>query len=498
MMTMMRCNATYVLVLLMATAGATAARSEVEHDIIENEEYEQFGCTSYYNTGASVRPPNTKYDDDGAGFTAETCDQACKDQGYSFFGFECPMTNEVHCQCYTAQSVGEDKPLERANCKAEVGRDGDKHCTGPAMINGISLGGADIGSIYKVTTFAIANQEETDCLEVPPEPILQETIGSVLNSNAFLDDAVQIVGSGFDSDNDVDYVAFTVNQLWNKEGLPMIAVSYAEGNQGEMVCDMQTSSSLGLIEFESVTKYSAQCAHGYAEISVYLYVGDSDDFNIEECESCAAPDNNYVGYYLLLPCDHICEEVKEVFTEPPITESPTGSIIVSPPPPCPEDIILKHKVGETEFPVDQAVEILSQDTSTVTVKLTQAWTTATTLTTTNIDHIYAAYKTSIFDQNCYESVDVQPGATYEEEITITCNVLYPVAALEICVADDFAHEVLTVADNAEVPKCCYPSFRPNTPVVCYLLEINCVTECIDETQQRKLSPSSLRAGRFAN
>ena len=324
--------------------------------------------------------------------------------------------------------------------------------------------------------------------------------------NAFLVDAVQIIGSGFDSDSEIDYVTFTVSQLWNEQGLHMIAVNYAIGNEGgETICDMQVGSSdsdeaVQLVEYGSTTEYTAQCVYGYAEVNVYLYVGDSNDFNFEECESCAAPDNNYVGYYMLLSCEEICEE--DAITDPPtesIDEAPEY-----PPPPCPEDISLKHKVGDTEFPVDKAVQIVSQDTSTVTVKLNQAWTTGTA-TTTNIDHIYAAYKTSLFDQHCYESNNVQAGTTFEEEVTITCNIMSPVASLEICVADDLTHEVLTVADNAEVPKCCYPSFPPDTPVVCYRLEINCVTECIDETQQRKLSPlksssssSSLRGEKSTN
>ena len=109
--------------------------------------YEQHGCTSYYNTGYAYRPPNTKYDS----FTAETCNEACKDKGFKYFGFECPMLDQVHCQCYKADTIGE-KPVEDAVCKERVGKDGDKHCTGPAMKDDVSLGGADVGSIYKVKT----------------------------------------------------------------------------------------------------------------------------------------------------------------------------------------------------------------------------------------------------------------------------------------------------------------------------------------------------------
>jgi hypothetical protein len=79
---------------------------------------------------------------------ARICADACS--FYPFFGFECPTQNEVHCQCYTRERFG-DKPVETADCNALV--TGDKfHCTGSAMIDGISMGGADIGSIYEVSS----------------------------------------------------------------------------------------------------------------------------------------------------------------------------------------------------------------------------------------------------------------------------------------------------------------------------------------------------------
>lgn len=90
--------------------------------------------------GYAFRPPNTEHDGDQ--FDPDICHNACRDEGYSYFGFECPMTNDVHCQCYTtSESIG---PMEDANCKERVGNDGDKHCTGPAMMMGMSLGGADM------------------------------------------------------------------------------------------------------------------------------------------------------------------------------------------------------------------------------------------------------------------------------------------------------------------------------------------------------------------
>jgi hypothetical protein len=113
---------------------------------LKDAEYVQRGCSGYNGAGRfDTRPPNTPMKIGNA----KTCAEACAKENYPFFGFECPMTNDVHCQCYAGENIG-NKPVETIDCKALVGDGGDKHCTGSAMINGISMGGADIGSIYEV------------------------------------------------------------------------------------------------------------------------------------------------------------------------------------------------------------------------------------------------------------------------------------------------------------------------------------------------------------
>jgi len=112
-------------------------------------QYVQRGCTKY-NSGNrfDFRPPNTPLQPGNA----ETCSDACREAGYPFFVFECPMSNgEVHCQCYSDERVS-DKDVENKNCNEFVGGGGKKHCTGSGMIDGLSMGGADIGSIYEVPT----------------------------------------------------------------------------------------------------------------------------------------------------------------------------------------------------------------------------------------------------------------------------------------------------------------------------------------------------------
>ena len=163
----------FVFVFESVTIGAFDAKSSLRKGHAATRDlkvasaaatkYEQYGCTSYYNTGYAYRPPNTKYDS----FTAETCSEACKDKGFKYFGFECPMTDQVHCQCYKADTIGE-KPVEEAICKERVGKDGDKHCTGPAMMDGLSLGGANMGSIYKVG--AIDDEKDTTAASKQTDP----------------------------------------------------------------------------------------------------------------------------------------------------------------------------------------------------------------------------------------------------------------------------------------------------------------------------------------
>jgi hypothetical protein len=325
---------------------------------------------------------------------------------------------------------------------------------------------------------------EGDCVEIPPEPIWKETIGNV-DEHSYVEDAIQITSQGFDS------ITFTVSQIWFKEGTPMIAVHYGSGDDGEEVCNMNAPSDGGLVEFDFTQEYTAECFQGYADIGVYLFVGNLDDFDVEECESCSAANMDYVGHYLTLPCVSLCGDPIDIATEIPSentsTGAPTGIA------PCPEDVTLVRNFGSTQFPVDKAIEIVSQDTKTVTVKLNQAWTS-----TTAIDQIYASYKVSLFDRQCFETDNVEEGLY--DTVTITCNIMSPKAYLEICVVDDLDHDVLSEDDKATIPKCCHSELAPDTPIVCYSLEINCVSECLDETQQRKLkllsslsSSPSLRA-----
>jgi len=182
-------------------------------------------------------------------------------------------------------------------------------------------------------------------------------------------------------------------------------------------------------------------------------------------------------------------------TTSPTSSSPTDGDEGTPPKPpapepegeCPEDVQLLLINGETDgldsFPIANAVQIVSQDTSTVSVRLTNAW----TLGSTTVDNIFYNYQVNAFDEKCFEQEDVD-GGEYAE-ITIQCLQSNPFARLEICVADNGG--ALSTPNNGEVPKCCQPDLPEGTPVVCYKMIIWCNTVCVDAVERRGLRGISL-------
>jgi len=147
-------------------------------------------------------------------------------------------------------------------------------------------------------------------------------------------------------------------------------------------------------------------------------------------------------------------------------------------PTCPEDVELVDHKGQTDIDLDRVVKIVSQDTSTVKVSLNQGWDQLGD-EDIPIDHIYYSFRPDTFNEKCYEETSVMENAVFDT-VTIQCHVYKPYALLEICLVDDLKNELLTVEDNATVPKCCHPTFPPETPTVCYTIKINCVTECVEE------------------
>jgi hypothetical protein len=154
---------------------------------------------------------------------------------------------------------------------------------------------------------------------------------------------------------------------------------------------------------------------------------------------------------------------------------------------CPEDIQLIRQDGIMEYPND-TVTIISQDSSTVTVALTQTLTASET----DIDYIFYQYQVDSFSMQCYEEDNI-PGGEIINEITIECTEFSQTAMLEFWVADNINKGVLSELDDADIPKCCYPDGVPQgTPVTKYLIEISCISVC-DELEE-KFTTSSPTGG----
>jgi len=139
--------------------------------------------------------------------------------------------------------------------------------------------------------------------------------------------------------------------------------------------------------------------------------------------------------------------------------------------PCPEDVLIIKHEGVTPFPSD-GVRIMSQDETTVTVELTQTYTTPST----TIEYIFYQHSKDYFNSKCYEEKDID-GDSRVALITIQCMKHTPIALLDLWVADDIGKNVLAAGDNATIPECCHPDVPEGTPVTKYLIEIKCITAC---------------------
>jgi len=136
---------------------------------------------------------------------------------------------------------------------------------------------------------------------------------------------------------------------------------------------------------------------------------------------------------------------------------------------CPDDLLLIKHVGVEEYPND-AVRIVEQGTGTVTVQISQAY------STTEVSHFYYQYDVNHFSNKCYEEQDW----TLDEpiEITLQCTVSTQIALLELWVADpSFSGD-----NDAVVPNCCHPTVPEDVPITEYILEIKCVSACPEDIQ----------------
>ena len=95
----------------------------------------------------------------------ESCRDQCKNGGYKYWGTECPMTTQVHCQCSNAESLAAAGPeIDDAECNTDA-HSPKHHCVGPFSVGPYGLGAANVGTVYSTVaapTFACIN---SDCIK---------------------------------------------------------------------------------------------------------------------------------------------------------------------------------------------------------------------------------------------------------------------------------------------------------------------------------------------
>ena len=153
---------------------------------------------------------------------------------------------------------------------------------------------------------------------------------------------------------------------------------------------------------------------------------------------------------------------------PSKTHSPTASPTKKT---CPGEIeLLKHD-GVT---VCEAVSIVSQDTTTVTVKLTQNCTPPKS--DSYIDFAFWQYRKSEYSETCLGADEIHSGES--TTFTISCTHMNQKALLKLWVVDDISKGLMSEGDDAVVPKCCHPDDVPEgTAASRAVYAISCVPTC---------------------
>ena len=166
----------------------------------------------------------------------------------------------------------------------------------------------------------------TKSIEIPTEEcvetsnaIIKEVVG---NGNVYtVDGEFKIPPVTVTAQND-DEVTVTIKQVFNSNGIPMMAVNYRDPKTDELQCEMEAPNVDSNFELE----ITSQCVLGSTELTLYLYVGSDDDFDVEECEACSLPnEDDYVAYLLIVPCEPVCKSTTTENPSKSLTAAPTRS-----------------------------------------------------------------------------------------------------------------------------------------------------------------------------
>mmetsp|Transcript_59966 Transcript_59966/g.147389 ORF Transcript_59966/g.147389 Transcript_59966/m.147389 type:complete len:804 (+) Transcript_59966:59-2470(+) len=142
---------------------------------------------------------------------------------------------------------------------------------------------------------------------------------------------------------------------------------------------------------------------------------------------------------------------------------------------CPEDItVWKTLPNNIDLPSSPSpIKIISQDTTSVTVEISQVW----TVQSGTLQDLFISYETGAFhDPKCENYSDVN----YNEqttEIQIQCQAAGTKAILRFYVQDSVVLDGFSESDGtATVPKCCHPT-NPTQTAAEYMVLLSCETKC---------------------
>jgi hypothetical protein len=143
---------------------------------------------------------------------------------------------------------------------------------------------------------------------------------------------------------------------------------------------------------------------------------------------------------------------------------------------CEGDIVHVRQYGVTNY-TETPITIISQDSTSVSFKLTQKWNA--TGTDGNLQYLFARYRNtaSVGTANCqsFNEETADKGSTWESSpLTAYCTKNSKLAVVELWVSDEGFDD----ADNATLPDCgCDAPDPPPNMVVKYLFTVQCESAC---------------------
>jgi hypothetical protein len=224
------------------------------------------------------------------------------------------------------------------------------------------------------------------------------------------------------------------------------------------------------VDWDATISFKAKCYDDFADVSVYVYVGQ-DEYEPQECSACKAPAANsdvLVAYYFELACHDPCEEPEALHdSTKPGPDTQTDSPSVAPQASlldCYTGPVLRDYQGECSYDMmPMEIVMMGGDGDSVEFTIKNKW-------RPGLDHLFALYlPKDAPEYSCEEFTNCPDGGLLGGTYTASCT--NGIAEVEIFVSDD---EYTLGA--AEVPAGCVADAPPSTNTCSYLFVLPC-QEC---------------------